>query len=312
MFGLVSVFLFCVVAMEKLKEEIERKRKALSENFAGRKFVRRSEIEQKELDRIREEERKELEDRRRASAKSRVSSSTLASHGSSTGDINTESLPSSSISTLKAKPILLSEEEKLDDLVLPRAEVIRRLRYLKQPITLFGEDDDMRLERIKALLKAGVTDPDTELMEGQRNDFLMDLTDMKKKERSGFLENRRSRNSNSNSDKKKEKNGGQDRGDDGGTGPVDLGAGDHVGDYESSDLENDKDSKRMKADFNELCDEDKILVFFKKLLQEWAQELEERPDTQKRTSRGKSSVATFKQCARYLNPLFKLCRKRVR
>ena len=118
--------------------------------------------------------------------------------------------------------------------------------------------------------------------------------------------------SNSNSDKKKEKNGGQDRGDDGGTGPVDLGAGDHVGDYESSDLENDKDSKRMKADFNELCDEDKILVFFKKLLQEWAQELEERPDTQKRTSRGKSSVATFKQCARYLNPLFKLCRKRVR
>ena len=67
----------------------------------------------------------------------------------------------------------------------------------------------------------------------------------------------------------------------------------------------------MKANFEELCDEDKILVFFKKLLNEWKQELREMPEAEKRTAKGKSMVATFKQCARYLNPLFKFCRKKV-
>ncbi|KAM1166245.1 hypothetical protein PS1_025876 [Malus domestica] len=38
----------------------------------------------------------------------------------------------------------------------------------------------------------------------------------------------------------------------------------------------DKDLKRMKTNFEELCDEDKILVFFKKLLSEWNQELGEK------------------------------------
>jgi pre-mRNA-splicing factor 18 len=70
--------------------------------------------------------------------------------------------------------------------------------------------------------------------------------------------------------------------------------------------------QRLKSNFEELCDEDKILVFFKRLLKEWEQELEDRREGEKRTGRGKSSVATFKQCARYLKPLFKMCRKKVR
>jgi pre-mRNA-splicing factor 18 len=69
--------------------------------------------------------------------------------------------------------------------------------------------------------------------------------------------------------------------------------------------------QRLKSNFEELCDEDKILVFFKRLLKEWEQELEDRREGEKRTGRGKSSVATFKQCARYLKPLFKMCRKKV-
>ncbi|XWS31567.1 hypothetical protein CRYUN_Cryun23aG0087400 [Craigia yunnanensis] len=67
------------------------------------------------------------------------------------------------------------------------------------------------------------------------------------------------------------------------------------------------ESKRIKANLNELCDEDKILVFFKRLLNEWKRELDEMGETEKRTEEGKSMVATFKQCARYLNPLFKFC-----
>lgn len=70
--------------------------------------------------------------------------------------------------------------------------------------------------------------------------------------------------------------------------------------------------QRLRANFEELSDEDKILVFFKRLLLEWEEELENRPEAERRTGRGKSSVATFKQCARYLKPLFKMCRKKVR
>lgn len=40
-------------------------------------------------------------------------------------------------------------------------------------------------------------------------------------------------------------------------------------------MPDDKDSKRVKTKFEELCNEDKILVFFKRLINEWNQELDE-------------------------------------
>eukprot|EP00249_Psilotum_nudum_P014556 c24885_g1_i1 orf=148-1386(-) len=273
--------------MEALRQAIERKRKAVAEDFGGRKFVRRSEIERKEIERLREEEKRE--------ALEKVCKSRGLSDDSlhQIGDVSASSLLASSSKNA------VSEEEKIDELVLPRAEVVRRLRILKHPITLFGEDDSMRLARLKSLLKAGVTDPDNELMEGQRNDFLRDLAELRNREKRGLLERRK--------EKSKDK-GGADDGDDG-IGGVELG--DQNGDGGSSGLDNDKDTKKMKSNIEDLCNEDRILVFFKRLLQEWEHELEDRPDAEKRTSRGKSSVATFKQCARYINPLFKMCRKRV-
>ena len=50
---------------------------------------------------------------------------------------------------------LLSEERRIDELDLPRHEVVRRLRVLREPVTLFGEDDDARLARFKLVLKSG-------------------------------------------------------------------------------------------------------------------------------------------------------------
>eukprot|EP00850_Spirogloea_muscicola_P023074 SM000327S12478 [mRNA] locus=s327:42257:44818:+ [translate_table: standard] len=40
-------------------------------------------------------------------------------------------------------------QERRDDVALSRAEVIRRLRVLKHPATLFGEDEPQRLARLK-------------------------------------------------------------------------------------------------------------------------------------------------------------------
>ncbi|MFS7948192.1 putative pre-mRNA-splicing factor 18 [Helianthus anomalus] len=70
--------------------------------------------------------------------------------------------------------------------------------------------------------------------------------------------------------------------------------------------------KRMKTNICELsCDEDKILVFLSKLLIEWNHVLDEMTKSDKRTAKGKSAFATFKQCKRDLNPLFNFCRNKV-
>lgn len=276
--------------MDKLQEALNRKRQEVSQDFGTRKYVKRGEIDKKHLQRLREEEKQEVQ------AKSRVSSLPPVA-GTTTSLTNNH--PSSSSSGLglgfppsQSSAIPSEEEKKIDDLNLPRAEVMRRLRILKQPITLFGEDDDMRLARLKTLMKSGALETDAELMEGQRNDFLMDLTDMKKREKNGFLR------------RGKGKDKGTGDGDDG-EGSCDEGSEGIPG------LDHDADLLLMKSNFDTLCDEDKILVFFKKLLKEWEGELGKRPDSEKRTSKGKSNVATFKQCARYLIPLFKMCRKRM-
>eukprot|EP01018_Ginkgo_biloba_P012667 Gb_09584 [translate_table: standard] len=257
--------------MDLLKKELQRKRQNLESDFGGRKFIKRSEIEQKKLDRIREEEQKELQKKLQ---KNKPSSDDPSQPNA---DDTPSTLHSSSKTSVKSKEEF-GEEHKIDELVLSRPEVIRRLRFLKQPITLFGEDDDARLNRLKSLLKAGVVDPDNDMAEGQRNDFLIDLAELKKRQKTGLLHHKK--------DKSKEKDGieeGEGRG----------VSDDHGGEGGSSGIDKDKDLKRLKSNF-----------------EDWEQELEDRPEAEKTTGRGKSMVATFKQCARYLKPLFKFCRKR--
>lgn len=270
--------------MDLLKEELQKKRRSVDQGFAGKKFVKCSDLHNKHLQQLRDEERRELQ------AKSlRTTAAAPATH--SAAGANASSADASTAAAAAAP----SEERRIDDLVLPRPEVIRRLRLLKQPITLFGEDDDARLDRLKLTLKAGVFEVDSDMTEGQTNDFLRDICELRKRQKTGILHGR---------GKGKDKDGMED-GEGGG------GDGDLSGDGGSSGVDADKDLKRMKADFEGLCDEDRILVFFKRLLNEWNQELQEMPDAEKRTAKGKSMVATYKQCARYLTPLFKCCRKKV-
>lgn len=269
-----------------------KKRESLAQDVGGKKFFKRSEIEQKRLQRLREEEKREAE------AKALRQKQLQQDHQSK--DPKSSSDPNSNSENAKSKPESSSskslvEEQNIDNLNLPKQEVIRRLRFLKQPVTLFGEDDEARLDRLKYVLKAGLFEVDDDMTEGQTNDFLRDIVELKKRQKSGIVSDRK---------RKSREDAGEDE--DGGDGDKDLS-----GDGASSGVDHDKDIKRMKANFDELCDEDKILVFFKKLLNEWNQELDEMSETEKRTAKGKSMVATFKQCARYLSPLFKFCRKKV-
>lgn len=280
--------------MDLLREEILKKRKSLAEESGGKKFFKRSEIEQKKIQKLREEERREheLKAQRRA-----ASGGDGKLSGSAPGSSNASASASSKSSASDAAAIADSKSLTDENLILPRQEVIRRLRFLKQPMTLFGEDDQSRLDRLKYVLKEGLFEVDSDMTEGQTNDFLRDIAELKKRQKSGIMGDRK---------RKSRDERARDEGDRGETREDELSGG------ESSDVDADKDMKRLKANFEDLCDEDKILVFYKKLLIEWKQELDAMENTERRTAKGKQMVATFKQCARYLVPLFNLCRKKVK
>ncbi|XP_021898060.1 pre-mRNA-splicing factor 18 [Carica papaya] len=285
--------------MDLLKQELLKKRQSLAQDTGGRKVFKRSEIEQKQIQKLRELERQEQEAkslRKSATDLSAASTTTAVSASKSSTSIASATAASAASSSSAASSKSLIDEGNIDNLVLPKQEVIRRLRFLKQPITLFGEDENARLDRLKYVLKAGLFEVDSDMTEGQTNDFLRDIAELRKRQKTGILSERK---------RKDRKEGGGEDGE-GGGGEEDLS-----GDGGSSGVDADKDLKRMKTNFEELCDEDKILVFFKRLLNEWKQELDAMTDAEKRTAKGKSMVATFKQCARYLNPLFKFCRKKV-
>ncbi|XP_012476202.1 uncharacterized protein LOC105792260 [Gossypium raimondii] len=280
--------------MDLLKEELLKKRQSLAQETGGRRVFKRSEIEQKQIQKLREQEKRELEAKSRRQSNA---SSSAANDASAKSNPSASSTVSATATSAAGSSKSLTDERNIDDLDLPKQEVIRRLRFLKQPVTLFGEDDAARLDRLKYVLKAGLFEVDSDMTEGQTNDFLRDIAELRKRQKTGIVSERKR--------KDREEGGGGEDGD-GGGGEEELS-----GDGGSSGVDMDKDLKRMKANFDELCGEDKILVFFKRLLNEWNQELDEMGEAEKRTAKGKSMVATFKQCARYLNPLFKFCRKKV-
>ncbi|MCL7036463.1 hypothetical protein MKW94_027220 [Papaver nudicaule] len=280
--------------MDLLREELKRKKQALSalsSDVGGRKTFKRSELEQKKIQQLREEEKKELEAKAKALREKQIDTN------DSSNTTSTSSSRQNPKSESSKTPESITEEKKIDDLDLPKQEVIRRLRFLKQPVTLFGEDDGMRMDRLRETLKTGCFEIDNDMTEGQTNDFLRDISELRKRQKTGILSDR----------KRKTREDGIEDGDGNGGCRED----EYSGDGGDSDVDVGKDLKRLKAKFEDLCDEDKILVFFKRLLIEWKQELDDRPDAEKRTGKGKGIVATFKQCARYLNPLFSFCRKKV-
>ncbi|CDY32499.1 BnaA09g50970D [Brassica napus] len=264
--------------MDLLRQEILKKRQSLSEEAGGKKFYKRSDIEQKKLQKLREEERREHE----LKAQRRSAAAVSISGGKQSGDSSAPGSSTASETAAIADSKSLTDEKNIETLDLPRHEVIRRLRILKQPMTLFGEDDQARLDRLKYVLKEGLFDVDSDVTDGQTNDFLRDISELKKRQKSGIMMG----------DRKRKKSSRDEEGDRGEARDDDEISG------ESSDVDADKDLKRLKSNFEELCDEDKILVFYKKLLIEWKQELDAVENTERRTAKGKKNVATFKQCAR--------------
>ncbi|KAI5057538.1 hypothetical protein GOP47_0027553 [Adiantum capillus-veneris] len=106
--------------MDLLQDVLKRKRQEVAQDFGARKYVKRGEIEKKHLQRIREEEKKELQ------IKSRVSPlPPVAGIATSDSDNRPSSAASESASLASSK--VSEEEKKIDELILSRAECARYL-----------------------------------------------------------------------------------------------------------------------------------------------------------------------------------------
>jgi len=157
-------------------------------------------------------------------------------------------------------------------LTITPKEVTRRLRKMFQPTKLFGETEDDRKDRLHSAQKNFVHGGDDFKVVGQRNVFLDAQNDTNISESNNNNKND-SNNSNSNNEKKNE-------------------------------WEIDLDSADAKDDHKV------IYSFFKGLLKDWENDLNNRDESDRRTAQGKIDVKTQKQCKDYIRPLFKLCKNR--
>ncbi|MCO5555436.1 hypothetical protein L7F22_008981 [Adiantum nelumboides] len=263
------------------------------QNLGSRKYAwRKEQIDRKTLYRAQEEKKEKH---------SHVKAPSTLPHVAGIVTSLSNSFPYPTSLDLHSKPFASTEREKqLNKLVIPKADVIHQLRHYGFPVTLYGEDDDARLLRFKELLKSGCP-PAGPHIDDNRNDLPLDLVDFKRSDKIGFLHR----------DNKNKKKGVDDI--DEGSGACNGGDVGTRKDAEGNipDLELDANHENMLSHFDALCDEDKILVFFRQLLKEWQRELQKRPESEKRTDKGRLNAATLEQCAQNLAPLIRMCKTRV-
>ncbi|KAJ1983618.1 hypothetical protein H4R34_001166 [Dimargaris verticillata] len=183
-----------------------------------------------------------------------------------------------------ARQAELDAADSQDTFSIAADEVIRRLRAKGQPIRLFGETDRQRSIRLRAL----------ELMEerseGQRNDFMKNLEEMESGLALEALQKQAEGDSTESAAvqakrRKKEQ---------------------FMKDYDTTRIS----LKLLQTDIDLVYT--LIYVYLKRLMYEWEEELNNRPDRVKTSAHGKLAAATQKQCVDYLRPLFKqLKRKQV-
>ncbi|XP_013396115.1 pre-mRNA-splicing factor 18-like [Lingula anatina] len=241
--------------MDFIKAEIERKKRQLENKelvTSEKKYFKRGELAAKEAEEYWKKHQRLLP-------------------GSSGGsDQNSDSEGNAGKSDLSP--------EKDKTFILPRKEVIRRLRERVEPITLFGETEYEAYQRLR---KLEILEPDVN--KGYKNDLkaAMDKVD------SDYLQEIL-------------KSGGDD-------------------DKKSNDVKvmqveiTGDDFKKMREEL-ETCNHEKaqgiLLEYLQYILYLWGTDLNNRPEEEKRSTRGKLASATHSQTVSYLKPLFRKLKQR--
>ena len=172
---------------------------------------------------------------------------------------------------------------------LPKHEVKRRLRNIGQPITLFGEDEWLRYNRLRKCESESL-DTVEKGLGGEGNTFQKDL----KLDEDEF---------------KKLKDVNEDEEDKQLLEKLKV----HTFDF---DIMNNQDFKSKKkivlskgVSYPNKCDD--VYIWCKKILNEWEQMLQGKPEKEKNSVEGKQAVGIYRQCRRYLKPMFQLLKEKV-
>ncbi|GLC41332.1 hypothetical protein PLESTB_001074400 [Pleodorina starrii] len=282
--------------MDALKALTSKLKKEAQDVAGPSKYVKRSQLEEARLQKIREEEAREREEKERK-RKLQLTEDSLQSAKAPRNDDAPPESPT----------------------VLTREEVIRRLRALGEPATLFAESDFDRLKRLRKAESelavnmeddmAGVAGKGNALIELQRlaqeRARLRALTGTKPTEGAGGA-----------------KGGG---GAANGKGPAavpDMADGEQAdgssggGAGLSAEDATLEAFKRAAAELAErrkeeaMAVEDRIAKYLRAWMKEWEDDLERRPDVVKDSSSGIQATFAFKQTARNMEPLYDRLRNR--
>ncbi|PRW45581.1 pre-mRNA-splicing factor 18-like isoform A [Chlorella sorokiniana] len=290
-------------AMDKLKALVAAKRKAAEEEFGGKKYVRRGEIEELRLAKLREEEaaeRQAKEARRRGGDSGGEEGSRPASRAG-----EPHARPDSRAGG-SAAPTPAPQE-------LPREEVIRRLRALGEPVTLFGESDEQRFERM-LLAEQNVQVEDEARGGGEFENLHIKFkreAEKQKKAGLGKKDKASGRSSALGGDKDGAGRGGEE-------GPRAGGAGGDQqqqdgGDEQQALAEVDPEQQRLMDAFKAAAEavkeqsmpvEDRVAKWLRIWMKDWEDDLEARPDDIKTTAGGYQADMRFKETQQYLKPLY--------
>ncbi|KAG8940234.1 mRNA splicing protein prp18 [Tulasnella sp. 424] len=274
--------------MDFLKAELATKRKALEQD-ANRpsKYMRRGELEKmkEESERQRRMEEEKTKREAEAKAKSKQVESLKKDDYSASRSISPAAPPTTDASSSNPSTSFNISNE----------EAIRRLRAKGQPIRLFGESDKDRRLRLRALELIEENDA-TKEGGGGLNEFkralagMEDGIDAKEIERRMFA-------------------GTDAPGSRADTPGSDPDAGGKKADKTSKPkIQEVLDLSLVQRDPNALYPI--IYRVLKDVLAEWAEAMDQRPDSVKRSAQGKQAAATQVISADNLKPLFKMLRQR--
>lgn len=160
-----------------------------------------------------------------------------------------------------------------DDPPVSKEEVVKRLRSLREPITLFGEMSWDRFNRMRELELAR-----EEVSKGQKNVFQKKMREMEAKDAEDDMYRY---------------------------------TGVKLPHFDASrtagEAEKDKDVHEDQAP---TCKEDYVYLQLRKYMRLWSYEIDAMSKEEKRTKKGRSLAVTYEQTKDWLKPLFKLLRKK--
>ncbi|XP_065178270.1 pre-mRNA-splicing factor 18-like [Sycon ciliatum] len=257
--------------MDFLKAEIARKRKQVKETVDlkdGQKSFKRSELAaaQRELYLKKQEE---------SAAKRKKYVDSQQNAEGEVGGGHAEDLNSPT-------DMMPGEEEAV---LLPRNEVIRRLRDRDEPIRLFAESDE---EACKRLRRIEILTPD--VTKGLRNDFQAAMDKIEAEEQAELLRHESEQNPT--------------------TAEEDIASAAAMQADDDTTMENIVEMSKKAHDGDDIHDQAFLLKYLKFILALHARELNDRPKEVKQSPAGRLDSAIHSQTESYLKPLLKLLRKR--